>query len=383
MQKTPVFFWLMMVSIAMAVLPVWRSPMISSRWPRPIGVIASIALIPVWSGSCTDLRATMPGAFNSTRRVSRPSTAGLPSTGTPSAFTTRPTISIPTGTSRMRPVRRTLSPSRTCWVSPITAIPTLSSSRLSTRPEMLPGSSTSSPAITFSSPKTRAMPSPTESTVPVSATSISRPYSLISRFRMSVISAGLMSIDRSSLLELLGETDVELRQLGSQAAVEDHAADAGDRAAQQRGIDALLQLDLFAGPLRQRAAQPLALVVAQPDRRDDPGPHPARGLVGEPAELLVDGVEVDQPAAVDQIGQEVGDGAAGAHPRGEIAQHRAALRDRMQRPEDRVLQVGALAEQAPQLGQLAADLLCTSLFSGQREEGARVAAGRGAGVDRH
>jgi hypothetical protein len=28
----------MIVSIAIAVLPVWRSPMISSRWPRPIGI---------------------------------------------------------------------------------------------------------------------------------------------------------------------------------------------------------------------------------------------------------------------------------------------------------------------------------------------------------
>ena len=34
-----------------AVLPVLRSPMISSRWPRPMGVMASIALMPVWSGS--------------------------------------------------------------------------------------------------------------------------------------------------------------------------------------------------------------------------------------------------------------------------------------------------------------------------------------------
>jgi hypothetical protein len=28
----------MIVSMAIAVLPVWRSPMISSRWPRPIGI---------------------------------------------------------------------------------------------------------------------------------------------------------------------------------------------------------------------------------------------------------------------------------------------------------------------------------------------------------
>ena len=42
---------LMIVSIAIAVLPVWRSPMISSRWPRPIGIIESIAFRPVCSGS--------------------------------------------------------------------------------------------------------------------------------------------------------------------------------------------------------------------------------------------------------------------------------------------------------------------------------------------
>src|SRR5438270_33515 len=36
---------LMIVSIAIAVLPVWRSPMMSSRWPRPIGIIESIAFM--------------------------------------------------------------------------------------------------------------------------------------------------------------------------------------------------------------------------------------------------------------------------------------------------------------------------------------------------
>ena len=44
---------LMIVSIAIAVLPVWRSPMISSRWPRPIGIIESIAFRPVSIGSFT------------------------------------------------------------------------------------------------------------------------------------------------------------------------------------------------------------------------------------------------------------------------------------------------------------------------------------------
>jgi hypothetical protein len=45
----------------MAVLPVWRSPMISSRWPRPIGIMASMALMPVCSGSFTGWRSTTPG----------------------------------------------------------------------------------------------------------------------------------------------------------------------------------------------------------------------------------------------------------------------------------------------------------------------------------
>src|ERR1043165_3279514 len=56
MQMTPVPFWLMMVSTAIAVLPVWRSPMISSRWPRPMGIMASMALRPI-------LDADDPGAL--------------------------------------------------------------------------------------------------------------------------------------------------------------------------------------------------------------------------------------------------------------------------------------------------------------------------------
>ena len=60
----------MIVSIAIAVLPVWRSPMISSRWPRPIGIIESIAFRPVCIGSVTGWRWTTPGALNSAGRRS-------------------------------------------------------------------------------------------------------------------------------------------------------------------------------------------------------------------------------------------------------------------------------------------------------------------------
>ena len=53
MQIRLFFAELMMVSSAMAVLPVWRSPMSSSRWPRPMGIMVSMALMPVAMGSRT------------------------------------------------------------------------------------------------------------------------------------------------------------------------------------------------------------------------------------------------------------------------------------------------------------------------------------------
>ena len=69
MHFTPWPFWFRIVSMATVVLPVLRSPMMSSRWPRPMGVIASIALMPVCSGSETGWRPVMPGAWISMRRV--------------------------------------------------------------------------------------------------------------------------------------------------------------------------------------------------------------------------------------------------------------------------------------------------------------------------
>ena len=84
----------MIASMATVVLPVLRSPMISSRWPRPIGVIASIDLMPVCNGSCTGLRPMMPGAWISTRRSMRADDVALPSIGSPSALMTRPSIAV-------------------------------------------------------------------------------------------------------------------------------------------------------------------------------------------------------------------------------------------------------------------------------------------------
>ena len=114
MQKRSLPFWLIIVSIAMAVLPVWRSPMMSSRCPRPMGIMASIALMPVWTGVLTLWRVITPGATRSMARVLSVWIGPLPSIGWPSGLTTRPSSASPTGTCTMRPVLRTCSPSLIC-----------------------------------------------------------------------------------------------------------------------------------------------------------------------------------------------------------------------------------------------------------------------------
>ena len=70
-----------------------------------------MALSPVCSGSLTGWRSTTPGAIRSIGENCFVAIGPLPSIGWPSALTTRPSISSPTGTEMMRPVRLTGSPS--------------------------------------------------------------------------------------------------------------------------------------------------------------------------------------------------------------------------------------------------------------------------------
>src|ERR1700744_664571 len=241
-------FWLMMASMATAVLPVWRSPMISSRWPRPIGIRVSIAFRPVCTGSCTDLRGMMPGAFTSTRRFSATLVRSpLPSMGLPRGSTTRPSRPLPTGTSTMAPVRLTTSPSLMVASEPKITTPTLSVSRFSAMPLMPPGNSTISPAWTLSRPWTRAMPSPTLSISPTSLTCASAPKFWISRLRMAEISAGWISIvSVPFLLALHGLT--QAIQLGAKRRIDHARADLDDETAEQGWIDFGMQAGFLAQP---------------------------------------------------------------------------------------------------------------------------------------
>ena len=184
--------WLMIVSTAIVVLPVLRSPMMSSRWPRPIGVMASMTLIPVWRGSFTGWRPTMPGAWISTRRSSVFESEPLPSIGLPSGSTTRPSNPSPTGTERIRPVPRTIWPSSSPSTDPRTTAPMVSSSRLSARPTTPFSNSSSSLTPMLGSPDTRAIPSPTSAMRPTCSARTSEVYSDTWRCSAAVMSSALI-----------------------------------------------------------------------------------------------------------------------------------------------------------------------------------------------
>ena len=93
-----------------------------------------MALMPVCSGSLTGWRPMMPGAWTSMRRCWGSTSGPLPSIGSPSAFTTRPSSASPTGIDRMRPVARTTCSSSMPSTEPSTTAPMVSSSRFIARP---------------------------------------------------------------------------------------------------------------------------------------------------------------------------------------------------------------------------------------------------------
>src|SRR5690606_23940749 len=98
-----------------------------------------------------------------------------------------------------------------------------------------------SPAWTGSRPLTRAMPSPTESTVPTSATSASVPNEAICCFRIEEISAARISILRDPL-----HRDLQAMELGFERSVDHARADLDDHAAEKTRVDANIDRDLGA-----------------------------------------------------------------------------------------------------------------------------------------
>src|SRR6185295_16553630 len=274
----------MMVSIATAVLPVWRSPMMSSRWPRPTGTIASIAFRPVCTGCDTDWRAITPGATFSITSVILALIGPLPSIGWPSEFTTRPSSSGPIGTERILPVVLTVSPSLMCWYSPRITAPTESRSRLSARPKVPLGNSSISPCITSERPWMRQMPSVTETTVPWV-----RICAPASRFWMRVLISSEISDGFNCIgCSLSFQCRLERAELRARRAVDDLVAHHDLHAADQLAVDHDLRAHLAAGLFLQPRHQVGELGLVELERGVHLGLDHALALVLQPLEVAAD-----------------------------------------------------------------------------------------------
>src|SRR3954447_8305529 len=375
MQTTSESLLLMIVSIAIAVLPVWRSPMISSRWPRPIGIIESTALRPVCIGSSTGWRWTTPGALNSAGRVSEVSMSPLSSSGRPSGSTRRPSSCSPTGISSSRPVRFTVLPSETLSHSPKSTAPTLSSSRLSARPTTSCGRSSISSDMQLSIPCTRAMPSPISSTVPTSersAESVSMP-SIRSR-RMLAISSGLISIcGFVPFLRRSGDALSQFLEPVPDARIQDHVSHLNDQAAEDVGVDPALELDRVSGLLLDLRADPLGDLRVELHGAGHRDAEPLVLLGPERVEVAPDPEEHGHPVLLQQELQEIHQ--LGLRPGNRLPQALLLLGGREIGAEEEQLHVVVLLERIGELAELLPDGVELPLVLRRPEEGVRVYAG--------
>src|SRR4051794_28445536 len=364
---TPVSLLLMIVSMQIAVLPVWRSPMISSRWPRPIGIMPSIALMPVCSGSLTGWRCTTPGALNSAGRFSSVLISPLPSSGLPSGSTIRPSSASPTGISSSRFVRLTVSPSTIFSHGPNSPAPTLSDSRLSARPVTSCGRSSISNDWQFSMPWTRAMPSPIDRTVPTSVRSawpVSRPS--IRLLRMEVISSGLICMRLGGSLGRASDLLAKLFEAVAHRGVEHLVADADDDAAQQVGVDVGGELDLSAGLFGDPVADLADGGLVELDcRRDGDREEPVL-LLPQPVVGTADAEDHRHAVVLDQELEEVDEDVVGTADR-LVQPFLLLLAGEVGREEEDLEVVGG-PQRVGEVAELLLDLVELALLAGHLEQ---------------
>src|SRR5215472_2981784 len=293
--------WLMIVSMAIAVLPVCRSPMISSRWPRPIGVIASIGLIPVCSGSLTFWRCTTDGACSSSARSSVVSIGPLPSSGLASGSTTRPRKPSPTGTDRTSPVRLTRWPESILLYSPRMTTPISRTLRFSARPRVPSSNSSSSLAMADGSPSTRAMPSPASATMPISWVAVpAGSYASTKRASASRISSGRIVSSAIVLASFSsgGQPAPEPGQPARHAAVDKLARDLDGHAADDPGVDHYVQVYVVAVARGQGRREPAPLRRGQRDRDVHLGHQALPPLRGQAGVLVQARIQATSPGLV-------------------------------------------------------------------------------------
>ena len=235
------------------------------------------------------------------------------------------------------------------------------------------GNSTISPDITFCRPNTRAIPSPTDRTWPVSATLASVSKAAICFFRISEISAGRISISGGSLHGVL-----QALQPGFQTGVVKASPDPDDQAAKQVGIDALIDVDVAVAGLDQPGAKLLALDVVERVCRGDVGGDDAASLSHQGGEGA-DYVAQHTQAAIDRYdADEVSDFLAEAFLRQyRLSSCRGGLhvdQGRFQQPA----KIGAAVDQSAELLHLRHDGVERMVFVGMGVERRGISIGEAA-----
>src|SRR4051794_23427073 len=263
--------------------------------------MASMALMPVCSGSFTGWRCTTDGACSSRTRDSVDAISPLPSSGRPSGSTTRPRKPSPTGIDRISPVRRTSWPSSMCSASPMMTQPISRTSRLSARPRTPPWNSSSSLVMHECRPSTRAMPSPVSVTMPTSSRLAPASYDATMLSSASRISSGRIvnsvirefpSFRGSGLdARASGHLAVGRAQVPQHTSVDELVTDADGEAAQQLGIDDDLQTDVVPELPPQRLGEPLLLALVERHGARDVGDETFPAARGELGVVLQDALD--------------------------------------------------------------------------------------------
>src|SRR5215204_1430658 len=266
------------------------------------------------------------------------------------------------------PVRLTGWPSLISSHSPKSAAPTLSSSRLNAIPVTPCSNSSISIATAFSSPWIRAMPSPTWSTPPTSARSVSTSYCSIRCLRIEVISSGR----RRTRLAPSGSCQLtaEVLQTGPDAGV--HAVRSGlqHETSNETGVDRARGAQLAVGGAFDPLQDPAGVIVRQLDGGRELHVQDPLLTSDECVELSRDRGQLVGAALLGNEQQKVADRLIG--PGQDRAQRVHALLRVDLRVFEQRAQLRNLFHRGEELGELPPDRLELVLLLGGLEQGVRI-----------
>src|SRR5512139_681537 len=242
-------------------------------------------------------------------------------------------------------------------------------------PNTLWPKSSISPAMARSIPCTRAIPSPTEMTLPTSATSTSTAKLPICSRMTLEISSALMFIAVDELSGPARELLSDSFELPPQAAIVDDAANPGDDAAEDLGLNSRRHHDLPPGQGAKSLPECSQAVIIQRHGGRHLGANDL-AVIQEPSPILLEHLPRQRQAiAFGEQLQELPDHRLEAHLRGQGCHQRPLSSHRDRRVQQDLLELALLAEERNERGEVPVDLLEVGLLQADIEQPHAVAPG--------